>query len=65
MFFLASDIADYIDWSLVHGRHGGFDWPVSSADDWRRRRPIGRARAMKKALAAGRKASYLRFIKSR
>ena len=67
MFFLASDIADYIDWSLVQlARHGGFDWPVSSADDWRRPPPHWPGtRYEAKALAAGRKASYLRFIKSR
>ena len=67
MFFLASDIADYIDWSLVHiRRHGGFDWPVSRADDWRLPPPgWPGTRYEEKALAAGRKASYLRFIKSR
>ncbi len=67
MFFLASDIADYIDWSLVQlARHGGFDWPVSSADDWRRPPPDWPGtRYEAKARAAGRKASYLRFIKSR
>lgn len=66
MFFLASDIADYIDWSLVQlARHGGFDWPVSSADDWRRPPPDWPGtRYEAKARAAGRKASYLRFIKS-
>lgn len=67
MFFLASDIADYIDWSLVHmRRHGGFDWPVSRADDWRLPPPDWPGtRYEEKALSAGRKASYLRFIKSR
>ena len=66
MFFLASDIADYIDWSLVHVmRHGGFDWAVTQADDWRMPPtdwPGTRYEA--KARAAGRKASYLRFTKS-
>lgn len=66
MFFLASDIAAYIDWSLVQiMRHGGFDWPVQQADDWRLPPPDWPGtRYEAKALAAGRKASYLRFTKS-
>jgi tRNA (guanine-N7-)-methyltransferase len=66
VFFLASDIADYIDWSLVHVmRHGGFDWSVQSADDWRVPPPDWPGtRYETKARAAGRKPSYLRFTKS-
>jgi tRNA (guanine-N7-)-methyltransferase len=65
-FFLASDIADYIDWSLVHiTRHGGFDWPVMRADDWRLPPDDWPGtRYETKARAAGRQASYLRFTKS-
>ncbi len=66
VFFLVSDITDYIDWSLVHIiGHGGFDWAVAGADDWR----VPPAdwpgtRYEVKARVAGRKASYLRFTKS-
>ena len=65
VFLLASDIADYIDWSLVHiMRHGGFDWSVQSADDWRVPPPDWPGtRYEAKARAAGRKPSYLRFTK--
>jgi len=65
-FFLASDVVDYVNWSLVQiKRHNGFDWPVSCADDWRAPPPDWPGtRYEAKALAAGRKSSYLRFIKS-
>lgn len=65
-FFLASDIAAYIDWSLIHiGAHGGFHWEATQADEWRvppADWPGTRYEA--KALAAGRKPVYLQFTKT-
>lgn len=65
-FLLASDIAAYIDWSLIHiKRHGGFLWSACQADDWRMPPadwPGTRYEA--KALAAGRRPTYLQFVKS-
>ncbi|NCF79442.1 MAG: tRNA (guanosine(46)-N7)-methyltransferase TrmB [Alphaproteobacteria bacterium] len=66
VFFLASDIADYIDWSLIQiGAHGGFAWTADKADDWRVQPsdwPGTRYEA--KALAAGRRPAYLHFTKT-
>lgn len=60
---IASDIDDYIRWTLMHyqnARH--FVWTAQTADDWRRRPddwPQTRYEA--KALREGRTATYLRF----
>ncbi len=65
VFFLASDIPAYIDWSLIHlVRHGGFDWQARCRDDWRLAPadwPGTRYEA--KALREGRQPTYLRFLK--
>ena len=64
-FLVASDIADYLDWTLVHMRaHGGFDWQAARADDWHTP-PEGwpGTRYEAKAIKAGRIPGYLRFIK--
>ena len=64
-FRVATDIADYADWTMIEVmRHGGFDWPVGRADDWRLP-PADhiRTRYETKALKAGRKPVYLRFIR--
>lgn len=66
LFFIASDIAAYIDWSLMHiNAHGGFKWAAEKADDWRLPPadwPGTRYEA--KALKAGRTPAYLSFFKS-
>jgi tRNA (guanine-N7-)-methyltransferase len=66
LFFIASDIAAYIDWSLMHiNAHGGFKWAAEKADDWRLPPadwPGTRYEA--KALKAGRKPAYLSFFKT-
>ena len=60
---VASDIPDYIRWTLMHARHAGdFTWTAEKADDWRRRPddwPQTRYEA--KAAREGRAATYLIF----
>ena len=35
-FLFASDIEDYVDWTLFHlSQHGGFTWQAECAEDWR------------------------------
>ncbi len=62
-FYFASDIADYTSWTLATVRdHGKFEWLAKTADDWRlpfHDWPGTRYEA--KAIAAGRKPSYLTF----
>jgi tRNA (guanine-N7-)-methyltransferase len=62
---IASDIAGYLRWTLVHVRnHGGFAWCAETAADWRSRPddwPATRYEA--KAIAAGRRPVYLRFAR--
>ena len=65
LFFFASDIADYVRWTLLQvRRHGGFDWLAERAADWRMP-PAGwpGTRYEQKALRAGRRSTYLRFRK--
>ncbi len=63
LFYFASDIADYVSWTLAHIRlHGGLQFIAQTADDWRR--PYADwpgTRYEAKALAAGRVPSYLSF----
>lgn len=62
-FLVASDIAAYLDWTLIHLRaHGGFDWQAESAADWQNA-PDGwpGTRYEAKAMAAGRRLGYLSF----
>ncbi len=64
-FRVATDIADYADWTMIEiARHGGFTWPVESADDWRVQ-PADhvQTRYETKAMNAGRKPVYLRFFR--
>ncbi len=62
---IASDIAGYVCWTLFHVRtHGGFVWSAERAADWRIRPadwPSTRYEA--KAVAAGRRPAYLRFLR--
>lgn len=60
---IASDIADYIFWTLGQvRRHGGFEWQAQHPDDWRNRPPDWpQTRYEQKARLAGRKPSYLQF----
>ena len=59
----ASDIRDYIAWTLVHVRaHGGFEWLAERPCDWRERPPDWpETRYEAKARAAGRSSAFLTF----
>ena len=60
---LASDEHGYVDWmmALLH-RHPAFDWLAECAADWRSRPADWPAtRYEDKAIAAGRKPTYMRF----
>ncbi len=64
-FLVASDIADYLDWTLMHIKaHGGFEWQAQMVTDWQNP-PAGwpGTRYETKAVKAGRVPGYLRFIR--
>lgn len=60
---VASDIADYVRWTLMHAQKAqGFEWTAERADDWRLRPddwPQTRYEA--KAIKEGRPPAYLSF----
>ena len=62
---VASDIPDYIRWTLMHAQRArGFEWLAQCADDWKRRPddwPQTRYEA--KALREGRTPAYLSFAR--
>ncbi|MDD3444205.1 MAG: tRNA (guanosine(46)-N7)-methyltransferase TrmB [Zavarzinia sp.] len=64
-FRVASDIMGYIEWTLATIRpHPAFTWAAERPDDWRVRPddwPPTRYEA--KAIAAGRRPAYLRFVR--
>lgn len=64
-FRVASDIDDYIRWTLREIRlHGGFEWLAQTSADWRKRSsdwPQTRYEA--KAEREGRNSSYLKFAR--
>ncbi len=59
----ASDIPDYVDWTLrLMQKNPAFVWTARTPADWRRRPPNWpETRYEKKAFEAGRTASYLSF----
>ena len=62
-FLFASDISDYVRWTLQHMHaHGGFEWLAECPADWRRS-PAGwpGTRYEAKAVREGRTPVYLRF----
>jgi tRNA (guanine-N7-)-methyltransferase len=64
---IASDIPDYVRWTLVHIlRDGWFDWTARRPADWRHRPPDWPpTRYERKALDSGRVPAYLTFIRAR
>jgi tRNA (guanine-N7-)-methyltransferase len=64
-FRFASDIAGYVDWTLVRVlRSPAFDWTAERADDWRRPFPgWPGTRYETKALREGRAPAYLTFAR--
>lgn len=65
MFRFASDIPDYVSWTLTHiYQHPEFEWCASSADDWRLPpKDWVQTRYEAKAYREGRKPCYLNFQK--
>lgn len=63
LFRVASDIDSYVNWTLLRVlAHPDFEWTASSADDWRLPFPgWPGTRYEAKAIAAGRKGTYLTF----
>lgn len=63
LFRVASDIDDYIAWTLLHlARRQDFTWTAERADDWRKPFPgWPGTRYEAKAIKAGRKPTYLEF----
>ncbi len=61
----ASDIPSYVEWTLAHmASRDDFAWTATRADDWRKPFPGWvRTRYEAKALAAGRKPTYLEFAR--
>jgi tRNA (guanine-N7-)-methyltransferase len=62
----ASDIESYVAWTLLHFmRRPDFEWTAERADDWRKPFPgWPGTRYEQKALAAGRKPTYLQFVRN-
>ncbi len=62
-FRFASDITDYVDWTLTRVyRHGGFSWPVTQMADWRQRpEDWPSTRYLEKALREGRAGHFFEF----
>ena len=65
-FRFASDIAHYVNWTLIHCRaHAAFDWLACNASDWRE--PFAGwpgTRYEAKALREGRTPAYLTFVRN-
>ncbi len=62
-FRFASDIAHYVNWTLIHCRnHPSFEWNAVMADDWRKPFPgWPGTRYEAKAIREGRTPAYLEF----
>lgn len=64
-FRFASDVPDYVGWTLAEVRaHGAFRWTAERADDWRKPYPHWPGtRYEAKALQVGRVPTYLDFVR--
>ncbi|MCZ2158064.1 tRNA (guanine(46)-N(7))-methyltransferase TrmB [Bartonella sp. 220] len=64
-FRFASDIDDYVNWTLYHcAQHNHFEWEAETSKDWKTPYPLWlRTRYEEKALREGRTPTYLTFIK--
>lgn len=65
-FRFASDIDNYVNWTLLHCRaHGAFEWRARAADDWRQPYEIWvRTRYEAKAIRENRIPAYLTFVRT-
>ena len=64
-FRFGSDIIHYVDWTLTRvKRHGGFDWPATSQDQWRvRLNDWPSTRYLEKAIREGRSGHFFEFTR--
>jgi len=64
-FRFGSDITDYVDWTLTRlKRHGGFDWRVTSHNQWRvRPGDWPSTRYLEKAMREGRSGHFFEFTR--
>lgn len=64
-FRFGSDIIHYVDWTLTRvKRHGGFDWPATSQNEWRVRPDDWPAtRYLEKAIREGRSGHFFEFTR--
>ena len=64
-FRFGSDIIHYVDWTLTRlKRHGGFDWPATSQDQWRMRPDDWPStRYLEKAIREGRSGHFFEFVR--
>ena len=64
-FRFGSDIIHYVDWTLTRvKRHGGFDWPATSQDQWRvRPNDWPSTRYLEKAIREGRSGHFFEFTR--
>lgn len=65
LFRFASDVPDYVGWTLAQTRaHGAFRWTAERADDWRQPFPQWPGtRYEAKAVSQGRVPTYLTFVR--
>lgn len=64
-FRFGSDIIHYVDWALTRiKRHGGFDWPATSQEQWRvRPDDWPSTRYLEKAIREGRSGHFFEFVR--
>jgi len=64
-FRFGSDIIHYVDWTLTRlKRHGGFNWPATSQEQWRvRPDDWPSTRYLEKAIREGRSGHFFEFIR--
>ena len=64
-FRFGTDIIHYVDWTLTRlKRHGGFNWPASSQEQWRNRpEDWPSTRYLEKAIREGRSGHFFEFIR--
>jgi len=65
IFRFGSDIIHYVDWALTRiKKHGGFEWPAISQDQWRiRPDDWPSTRYLEKAIREGRSGHFFEFVR--
>ena len=64
-FLFGSDIIHYVDWTLTRlKKHGGFEWPATSQEQWRERPDDWPStRYLEKAIREGRAGHFFEFVR--